>query len=284
MDPISIAATAASLAGAAGSTAIVLIRLAKKVKNVDIKLSDAFEEVQKLSVLLVSVDKTVRQCQTHVPSLSHFYHNIWGHFGDTLADCKSNIAGIDQLLRKLSVHFDAEGNPLAKTSQKNKLLFHPKYPQGRDSRLQGQDPQFELGYSDEFAAGDHRLFQELNKLKGSIKKSLRKAHRELPGSETEKKMEIAARNVPFIHFDMFDGEIDERKHPYETTDQHRGMQASGRPDQDENPSSRIAEDNCGNMNQALGFSQTSFGLLSLPPRLESLKKHAASRFFNSATN
>lgn len=104
-------------------TAIVLIRLAKKVKNVDIKLSDAFEEVQKLSVLLVSVDKTVRQCQTHVPSLSHFYHNIWGHFGDTLADCKSNIAGLDQLLRKLSVHFDAEGNPLATLLRKTNFYF-----------------------------------------------------------------------------------------------------------------------------------------------------------------
>lgn len=113
-----------------------------------------------------------------------------------------------------------------------------------------------------------------------IKTSLRKAHQELPGSEAEKKMEIAARNVPYIYFDMFDEEIHERKHPYETTDQHGGVQASGRPDQDETLSSRIAEDNCGNMNQALSFSQTSFGSLSLPPRPESPKKHAASRFFD----
>ncbi|KAL3299285.1 hypothetical protein RB213_000358 [Colletotrichum asianum] len=88
-----------------------------------------------------------------------------------------------------------------------------------------------------------RLFQELNKLEGMVKKSLRKAHQELPGSETAKEMEIAARNVPYIYFDMFDEEIDERKHSYETTDQHGGVQASERPDQDETPTSRIAEDN-----------------------------------------
>lgn len=104
-------------------TAIVLIRLAKKVKNVDIKLSETCAEVQKLSGLFVSVDKTVRQCQTHAPSLSYLYHNIWGQIGDTLADCKSNIAGLDQLLRKLSVRFDAEGNSLATLLRKTNFYF-----------------------------------------------------------------------------------------------------------------------------------------------------------------
>ncbi|KAF4903636.1 hypothetical protein CGCFRS4_v001645 [Colletotrichum fructicola] len=254
MDPISIAATAASLAGAAGSTAIVLIRLAKKVKNVDIKLSETCEEVQKLSGLLVSVDKTVRQCQTHVPSLSYFYHNIWGQIGDTLAHCKSNIAGLDQLLRKLSVHFDAEGNSLATLLRKTNLYFilsiHKEEIQDYKVKIFNSNWAIQMtlqlvtiALSFRTNISQERLFQELNKLEGMIKTSLRKAHQELPGSEAEKKMEIAARNVPYIYFDMFDEEIDERKHPYETTDQHGGVQASGRPDQDETLSSRIAEDN-----------------------------------------
>ncbi|KAK1853972.1 hypothetical protein CCHR01_03390 [Colletotrichum chrysophilum] len=270
MDPISIAATAASLAGAAGSTAIVLIRLAKKVKNVDIKLSETCAEVQKLSGLLVSVDKTI---------------------GDTLVDCKSNIAGLDQLLRKLSVHFDAEGNSLATLLRKTNFYFilsiHKEEIQDYKVKIFNSNWAIQMtlqlvtiALSFRTNISQERLFQELNKLEGMIKKSLRKAHQELPGPETEQKMEIAARNVPYIYFDMFDEEIDERKHPYETTDQHGGVQASGRPDQDETPSSRIAEDNCGNMDQALSFSQTSLGPLGLPPRPESPKKHAASRFFD----
>ncbi|KAF4481822.1 hypothetical protein CGGC5_v008689 [Colletotrichum fructicola Nara gc5] len=233
MDPISIAATAASLAGAAGSTAIVLIRLAKKVKNVDIKLSETCEEVQKLSGLLVSVDKTI---------------------GDTLAHCKSNIAGLDQLLRKLSVHFDAEGNSLATLLRKTNLYFilsiHKEEIQDYKVKIFNSNWAIQMtlqlvtiALSFRTNISQERLFQELNKLEGMIKTSLRKAHQELPGSEAEKKMEIAARNVPYIYFDMFDEEIDERKHPYETTDQHGGVQASGRPDQDETLSSRIAEDN-----------------------------------------
>ncbi|KAF4918284.1 hypothetical protein CGCVW01_v009018 [Colletotrichum viniferum] len=209
MDPTSIAATAASLAGAAGSTAIVLIRLAKKVKNVDIKLSETCAEVQKLSGLLVSVDKTVRQCQTHAPSLSYFYH-------------------------KLSVHFDAEGSSLATLLRKTNFYFilsiHKEEIQDYKVKIFNSNWAIQMtlqlvtiALSFRTNISQERLFQELNKLEGMIKRSLRKAHQELPGSETEQKMEIAARNVPYIYFDMFDEEIDERKHPYETTDQHGGL-------------------------------------------------------------
>ncbi|KAF5525729.1 hypothetical protein CGCA056_v002051 [Colletotrichum aenigma] len=215
MDPISIAATAASLAGAAGSTAIVLIRLAKKVKNVDIKLSETCAEVQKLSGLFLSVDKTVRQCQTHAPSLSLFYHNTWGHIGDTLADCKSNIAGLDQLLRKLSVRFDAEGNSLATLLRKTNFYFilsiHKEEIQDYKVKIFNSNWAIQMtlqlvtiALSFRTNISQERLFQELNKLEGMIKRSLRKAHQELPGSETEQKMEIAARNVPYIYFDIME--------------------------------------------------------------------------------
>ncbi|KAH0433144.1 hypothetical protein CcaCcLH18_06031 [Colletotrichum camelliae] len=243
MDPISIAATAASLAGAAGSTAIVLIRLAKKIKNVDIKLSETCEEVKKLAGLLVSVDKTVRQCQTQVPSLFHPDHNLWGHFGNNLADCKSNITGLDQLLRKLSVHFDAEGNSLATLLRKTNLYFilsihkdeiedYTRKISTSNSAIQTTLAAVTVALSFRTNISQERLLQEVSKLECLIKESLRKAHGEPYGSETAKEMEIATCNVPYIYFDTFDGEIDECEHPYKTTDHHGGVKTSGRPDHD----------------------------------------------------
>ncbi|KAJ0161220.1 hypothetical protein CTA2_6585, partial [Colletotrichum tanaceti] len=124
MDPLSIAASAAALAGAAGTLSIWLFELVHKIKNVDGKLADLCKEVEQLTSLLTSVEKTVKQCQSQVLTLAHLDQHMWEQINTTLADCQCNIDGLDRLVMKLMSQHDPEAKALARLLKKPSLHFH----------------------------------------------------------------------------------------------------------------------------------------------------------------
>ncbi|KAK1973512.1 hypothetical protein LZ30DRAFT_817028 [Colletotrichum cereale] len=124
MDPLSIAASAAALAQTAGTLAIWLYELANKVKNADSKLSDLCKEVEQLTNLLMSVEKTVKQCQSQVLTLAHLDQHMWEQINATLADCQSNIDGLNGLAIKLMSQYDPEATGFGRLLKKPSLHFH----------------------------------------------------------------------------------------------------------------------------------------------------------------
>ncbi|KAK1957301.1 hypothetical protein LY78DRAFT_647987 [Colletotrichum sublineola] len=124
MDPLSIAASAATLAGAAGTLSIWLFDLVNKIKNVDSKLYDLCEEVKKLASLLTLVEKTVKQCQSQVLTMAHLDQHMWEQINATLADCQCNVNGLDGLVMKLMSQYDPEAPAPVRLLKKSSLQFH----------------------------------------------------------------------------------------------------------------------------------------------------------------
>ncbi|TDZ27074.1 hypothetical protein Cob_v000480 [Colletotrichum orbiculare MAFF 240422] len=124
MDPLSIAASAAALAGTAGTLSMWLFDLVTKIKNVDSKLFDLSKEVDQLTHLLSSVEKTVKQCQSQVLTLAHLDQHMWEQINATLADCQCNIDGLDRLVIKLMSQYDPEAATLKRMLKKPSMHFH----------------------------------------------------------------------------------------------------------------------------------------------------------------
>lgn len=145
MDPISIAAAAASLAGTAGTVrarllpptassqitdsdtlqiSVWLYELINEIKNVDTKLSDLSKEVTQLSKLLQSIDTMVQECQSQALTLAHLDGNMWQQIDSTLLDCKINIEGLDRLVIRLRGQHDPDAKNLARLMKKSSMHFH----------------------------------------------------------------------------------------------------------------------------------------------------------------
>ncbi|KAK2058715.1 hypothetical protein LY76DRAFT_592996 [Colletotrichum caudatum] len=124
MDPLSIAASAAALAGTAGTLSVWLFDLVNKIKNADSKLYDLCEEVKKLANLLTSVEKTVKQCQSQVLTMAHLDQHMWEQINATLADCQCNVNGLNGLVLKLMSQYDPEAPAPMRLLKKSSLHFH----------------------------------------------------------------------------------------------------------------------------------------------------------------
>ncbi|OBR15070.1 Hsp70 family protein [Colletotrichum higginsianum IMI 349063] len=101
-----------------------LFEIVNKIKNVDSKLSDLCKEVEQLTNLLTSVEKTVKQCQSQVLTLAHLDQHMWEQINTTLADCQCNIDGLDRLVMKLMSQYDPEAKAFARLLKKPSLHFH----------------------------------------------------------------------------------------------------------------------------------------------------------------
>ncbi|KAL0940242.1 hsp70 family protein [Colletotrichum truncatum] len=189
MDPLSIAASAAALAGSAAGLSVWLYELVNNIKNVDSKLSDLSKEVAQLSGLLTSVEKTVKQCQTQALTLAHLDQHMWEQIENTLADCQSNIDGLDRLLIKLSNEYDTEGKIFSRLLKKPSMHFHFTIHKDEvqdytnkivKSNCAMQTTLAVVSVSLNFRANvsQESLFQELHKLKGLVEESLRTANRQ----------------------------------------------------------------------------------------------------------
>ncbi|KAF6842416.1 hsp70 family protein [Colletotrichum musicola] len=124
MDPLSIAATAIGLAETAASLSVWLYDLVKDIKNIDSKVSELCKEVSRLSGLLDSVQKTVRECQDQALTLAHLDHQMWKHIASTLEDCKSNLGGLGALLTRIRSEYDPEGNGLSRLLKKTNMNIY----------------------------------------------------------------------------------------------------------------------------------------------------------------
>ncbi|KAF6810847.1 hsp70 family protein [Colletotrichum sojae] len=124
MDPLSIAATAIGLAETAAGLSIWLYELVKDIKNIDSKVSELCKEVSRLSGLLESVQKTVRECQGQALTLAHLDHQMWKHIASTLEDCESNLGGLEALLTRIRSEYDPEGNGLSRLLKKTNMNIY----------------------------------------------------------------------------------------------------------------------------------------------------------------
>ncbi|KAF6834677.1 hsp70 family protein [Colletotrichum plurivorum] len=124
MDPLSIAATAIGLAETAASLSVWLYDLVKDIKNIDSKVSELCKEVSRLSGLLDSVQKTVRECQDQALTLAHLDHQMWKHIASTLEDCESNLGGLGALLARIRSEYDPEGNGLSRLLKKTNMNIY----------------------------------------------------------------------------------------------------------------------------------------------------------------
>ncbi|KAK0625944.1 hypothetical protein B0T14DRAFT_599420 [Immersiella caudata] len=123
MDPLSIAASAASLAGAVTSISIYLYNLIQEVKGIDAKVVELSKEVSRLTGLLTSVEKTVRQCQTVSLTLAHLDDHMWLQIDNALVDCMVTIKELDLVAIKIGGEHTKDAKNASRLLRKPSLHF-----------------------------------------------------------------------------------------------------------------------------------------------------------------
>jgi hypothetical protein len=123
MDPLSIAAGAASLAGTVTSISIFLYNLIQEVKGIDAKVIDLSKEVSRLMSLLTSVERTVRQCQAVSLTLAHLDDHMWLQIENALVDCRVTVQELDLITIKIGGEHNKEVNNVARLLRKPSLHF-----------------------------------------------------------------------------------------------------------------------------------------------------------------
>ncbi|KAI9668942.1 MAG: hypothetical protein M1829_005254 [Trizodia sp. TS-e1964] len=102
MDPLTIATAAASLVISASKMSAWLFELIGEVRNVDAKIFDLAKELRLQKTLLLSMEKTVRECQSQVFTLAHIDDNLWNQIRTTVTDSKATLDSLEALIGLIS--------------------------------------------------------------------------------------------------------------------------------------------------------------------------------------
>ncbi|CAM1510854.1 Fc.00g083670.m01.CDS01 [Cosmosporella sp. VM-42] len=121
------AASIATLAVTALKVSVSLYELINNIKDADTNLSDLSKEVKRFTDLLQSIEKVIKQCQPHLLTLAHLDDHIWQQIKNTLADCKVNIEGLNDLVNRLSSRYDPTARSLSKVLNKSTLFLHSEF-------------------------------------------------------------------------------------------------------------------------------------------------------------
>jgi hypothetical protein len=80
-----------------------------------VKIYNLAKELRLQETLLLSIEKTVRECHSQALTLAHIDDDMWDQIWKTLADCKITLDRLDGLIKLISPE---NANPEAMASSK----------------------------------------------------------------------------------------------------------------------------------------------------------------------
>ncbi|RKU39769.1 hypothetical protein DL546_000833, partial [Coniochaeta pulveracea] len=126
MDPLSIAVSAVSVAGAASKLSFWLYDVIESTSRVDSTVLALSKEVKSLESNLKSLDRTLQGCRSQALTLMHMNDDIWISIESNLLDCRETLEELAALVEEVKKNPSSSRNIFRKPNVMLRLSLRKK--------------------------------------------------------------------------------------------------------------------------------------------------------------